>query len=137
MVHLLVGHGEILRRLGGVVPDVLLLLVQLVDDLVLAGDLVVQPPDRVVAVGLLLLHLRDRHVDVVDVLLHGDHLLLKNLLVGGGFLASSFFRSESVLGVLQFRFGSCNSGGGFGLLEIESSMKMQNICFFTKNTLSW
>jgi len=45
-----------------------------------------------------------------------SEFLLKNLLVSSCLLTSSFFRSESVLGVLQLSFGSCNSGGGFCLL---------------------
>merc|ERR1719195_1029782 len=83
---LILGDLQVLHGLGGVLADVLLLLVELVDDLVLVGDLIIETLDGVIPVGLLLLKLLDSHIDVVNVLLDGDHLLLQDLLVLHGVL---------------------------------------------------
>merc|ERR1719394_242319 len=56
---LVLSNLKIFLRLGGILADVLLLLVQLVDDLILVGNLIIQALDGVVTVGLLLLQLLD------------------------------------------------------------------------------
>merc|ERR1719394_2074685 len=81
MVDLVLSNLKIFLGLGGILADVLLLLVQLVDDLILVGNLVIEAADGVVAVGLLLLQLLDGNIDVINVLLDGNSLLLQDLLV--------------------------------------------------------
>merc|ERR550532_1874913 len=115
---LVLGNLQVLGGLGGVLADVLLLLVQLVDHLVLVGDLVVQRLDGVVSVGLLLLQLLDGDVDIVNVLLDGDNLQLQNLLVLGGLLSVSLSLGQFVLGVSQLLLQITNGGSGSGLLLV-------------------
>merc|ERR1719350_1597911 len=118
MSHLVLGSGQILSGLGCVLADVLLLLVQLVDHLVLVGDLVVQAADGVVTVGLLLLDLLDGHLDIIDVLLHGGALLLQQLLLSQGILTGSLLGNEGILGVCQVPLQAGDGGGGLGLLVV-------------------
>ena len=59
----------VVRALGLVVLDVLLLLVELVDNLVLKLDLVIESANSAVLVGLLLLDLPDGQLNVLDLLL--------------------------------------------------------------------
>merc|ERR1719179_50037 len=118
MSHLVLGGGQILSGLGRVLADVLLLLVQLVDHLVLVGDLVVQAADGVVTVGLLLLDLLDGHLDIVNVLLHGGALLLQQLLLGQGILTGSLLGNEGILGVGQVHLQAGDGSGGLGLLVV-------------------
>merc|ERR1719394_1448310 len=65
---LVLSNLEIFLRLGSILTDVLLLLVQFVDDLILVGNLVIQALDGVVTVGLFLLQLLDCDHDVINVL---------------------------------------------------------------------
>merc|ERR1719394_2211572 len=118
MSHLVLGGGQILSGLGRVLADVLLLLVQLVDHLVLVGDLVVQAADGVVTVGLLLLDLLDGHLDIVNGLLHGGALLLQQLLLSQGILTGSLLGNEGILGVGQVHLQAGDGGGGLGLLVV-------------------
>merc|ERR1719412_1059701 len=80
VVNLILSNLQVLLGLGSVLADVLLLLVELVDDLILVGNLVIETADGVVTVGLLLLQLLDGHIDVINVLLDSDNLLLQDLL---------------------------------------------------------
>merc|ERR1719381_109060 len=67
--HLLISRDQVIVGLGLGLGDVLLLLVELVDDFILLGDLVIQGLDGVVPVGLLLLNLGDGKLNVFNVLL--------------------------------------------------------------------
>merc|ERR1719400_1497 len=118
MSHLVLGSGQILSGLGCVLADVLLLLVQLVDHLVLVGDLVVQAADGVITVGLLLLDLLDGHLDIVNVLLHSGALLLQQLFLGQGILTGSLLGNEGILGVGQVHLQAGDGSGGLGLLVV-------------------
>merc|ERR1719266_1335795 len=89
-----------------------LLLVELVENLILVGDLVVETADGMIPVGLLLLQLLDGHVDIFNVILDNNALLFQNLLVSSGLLAISLHLSKFVLGLskddLQVSFlGRC------------------------------
>ena len=59
----------VVRALGLVVLDVLLLLVELVYNLVLKLDVVIESANSAVLVGLLLLDLPDGQLNVLDLLL--------------------------------------------------------------------
>ena len=100
MVNFLAGNLEVLRGLCAALREVLLLLVQLVDDLILVGDLIIEALDGVVSedkrfssgqnvfipalpVGLLLLKFCDGHFDVSDVFLNKNIFLLEALFVVG------------------------------------------------------
>merc|ERR1719166_170389 len=115
---LVLGHLQVLHGLGGVLADVLLLLVELVDDLILVGDLVIETLDGVVPVGLLLLQLLDGHIDVINVLLDGHNLLLEDLLVLHGVLAGSLPLGELVLSLNQLSLKSGHLGSHLGLLVV-------------------
>ena len=88
------------------------------NDLILAGNLVVEAANGVVSVGLLLFNLGDGHVDIVNVLLDCHDLLLQDLFVCSRILSSSFFGREGILSVLQFNFSRGDGSSGLGLLEI-------------------
>merc|ERR1719468_1334267 len=88
---------EILLGFSSILANVLLLLVELVDNLILVGNLIIQTLDGVVPVGLLLLKLLDGDHDVVNVLLDGNHLLLKDLLISSGVLPGLLPLGELVL----------------------------------------
>merc|ERR1712079_128714 len=80
---LLLGTLEILigLSLGG--GQVLLLLVELVDDLILLGDLVLEGPDSVVTVALLSLNLGDGELDILNVLLDSANAARVSLDLSG------------------------------------------------------
>merc|ERR1740129_2693635 len=105
--NLVLGNLEILLRLSSILANVLLLLVELVDDLILVGDLIIQALDGVISVSLLLLKFLD-----------GDHVLLKNLLVSSGVLASLLPLDELVLGSRKLSLQVSDIGGGLGLLLV-------------------
>lgn len=93
-----------LELLGGLLVGLaleLLLLVQLVDELVLVGDLVVQVADLVVLGGLVLLGLLDGQFEVFDILLQAGDFLLQLLLGLEELVAGVLLLSEAVLGVLK------------------------------------
>merc|ERR1719204_3023559 len=69
MTDLLLSGHKVLGRLGLGGGQMLLLLVELVDDLVLLGDLILQGLDGVVPVALLLLDLGDGKLHILNVLL--------------------------------------------------------------------
>merc|ERR1719166_897383 len=115
---LVLGHLQVLHGLGGVLADVLLLLVELVDDLILVGDLVIETLDGVVPVGLLLLQLLNGHIDVINVLLDGHNLLLEDLLVLHGVLAGRLPLGELVLSLNQLSLKSGHLGSHLGLLVV-------------------
>merc|ERR1719410_1927454 len=118
MADLVLSHLEVLLGLSSILADVLLLLVELVDDLILVGNLIIQALDGVVTVGLLLLQLLDGDIDVVNVLLDGHNLLLEDLLVLHGVLASLLPLGELVLGSHKLVLVVGNLGGGLGLLLV-------------------
>merc|ERR1719336_3549149 len=118
MANLVLSHLKVLLGLSSILADVLLLLVELVDDLILVGDLIIQALDGVVTVGLLLLQLLDGDIDVVNVLLDGHNLLLQDLLVLHGVLASLLPLGELVLGGHKLVLVVSNLGGGLGLLLV-------------------
>merc|ERR1719394_522829 len=101
MVDLVLSNLQVLLGLGGILADVLLLLVQLVDDLILVGNLVIEAADGVVTVGLLLLQLLDGNIDVINVLLDGNSLLLQDLLVLHSILTVLLSLGQFVLSSLQ------------------------------------
>merc|ERR1719195_1215249 len=115
---LVLGDLQVLHGLGGVLADVLLLLVELVDDLVLVGDLIIETLDGVISVSFLLLELLDCHVDVINVHLDGDHLLLQDLLVLHGVLAGGLSLGELVLSLDKFSLEASHLGGALGLLVV-------------------
>merc|ERR1719471_122442 len=94
---LVLGHLQVLHGLGGVLADVLLLLVELIDDLILVGDLVIETLDGVVPVGL---------------------LLLQDLLVLHGVLAGRLPLGELVLSLNQLSLKSGHLGSHLGLLVV-------------------
>merc|ERR1719394_1645708 len=106
-VDLILSNLEVLLGLGGILADVLLLLVQLVDDLILVGNLVIEAADGVVAVGLFLLQLLDGNIDVIHDLLV-LHSILTILLSLGQFVLSS----------LQLLLIVSNLSCGLGLLLV-------------------
>merc|ERR1719228_661529 len=101
----------VLGGLGTALREVLLLLVQLVDDLVLVGDLVIEALDGVVPVGLLLLKLCDGHLDVTNVFLDENSFLLQVLLVIGGL-------DPGLLGVSQLLLSLDQSDFEVGLIAV-------------------
>merc|ERR550539_2184148 len=106
--HLVLGSTQVLGGLGSILADVLLLLVQLVDHLILVGNLIVEAADGVVAVGLLLLNLCDCHLDILNILLDSCAFLLKQLLVSHGILTRMLLGNESVLGIGQIHLQASN-----------------------------
>lgn len=81
MIDLVLGGLKLLRGLLVDLALVLLLLVELVDELILMGDLVVEVPDLMVLRRLVLLGLLQVQLEVLDVLLQTGHFLLEFLLV--------------------------------------------------------
>lgn len=81
----------------------LLLLVQLVDELVLVGDLVVQVADLVVLGGLVLFGLLDGKFQVLNILLQTRNFLFQLLLSLEELVAGILFLGKAVLGVLQYK----------------------------------
>merc|ERR1719412_2946326 len=71
--NLVLSRDQVLSGLGLGGRQMLLLLVQLVDNLVLLGNLVLQGLDGVVPVTLLLLHLGDGQLNILDILLHSSN----------------------------------------------------------------
>merc|ERR1719394_2244199 len=118
MVDLVLSNLEVLLGLGGILADVLLLLVQLVDDLILVGNLVIQAADGVVAVGLFLLQLLDGNIDVINVLLDGNSLLLQDLLVLHSILTVLLSLGQFVLSSLELLLIVSNLSCGLGLLLV-------------------
>merc|ERR1719389_1581246 len=118
MADLVLSHLKVLLGLSSILADVLLLLVELVDDLILVGDLIIQALDGVVTVGLLLLQLLNGYIDVVNVLLDSHNLLLQDLLVLHGVLASLLPLGKLVLGGHKLLLVVSNLGGGLGLLLV-------------------
>merc|ERR1712155_142021 len=84
VVHLVIGHLQVLGGLGRVLSNVLLLLVQLVNDLILVSNFVIESLDGVISSTLLLAQLLDDNLKISNVLLDGHSLQLKSLLVIGG-----------------------------------------------------
>merc|ERR1712113_821028 len=89
MVNLVLSNLEILHSLGRVLTHMLLLLIQLIDNLILVGNLIIKRPDVVIPVGLLLLQLLDCKFKVLNVLLNSNIVSFKSLLILSGLLALS------------------------------------------------
>merc|ERR1719394_35582 len=118
MVDLVLSNLEVLLGLGGILAYVLLLLVQLVDDLILVGNLVIEAADGVVTVGLLLLQLLDGNIDVINVLLDCNSLLLQDLLVLHSILTVLLSLGQFVLSSLKLLLIVSNLSCGLGLLLV-------------------
>merc|ERR1719394_1620276 len=118
MVDLVLSNLEVLLGLGSILTDVLLLLVQLVDDLILVGNLVIEAADGVVTVGLFLLQLLDGNIDVINVLLDGNSLLLQDLLVLHSILTVLLSLGQFVLSSLELLLIVSNLSCGLGLLLV-------------------
>merc|ERR1719394_1286866 len=118
MVDLVLSNLEVLLGLGGILAYVLLLLVQLVDDLILVGNLVIEAADGVVTVSLLLLQLLDGNIDVINVLLDGNSLLLQDLLVLHSILTVLLSLGQFVLSSLELLLIVSNLSCGLGLLLV-------------------
>merc|ERR1719367_1755495 len=114
--NLVLSNLKIFLGLGSILTDVLLLLVQLVDDLILVGDLVIQALDGVVTVGLFLLQLLDGDHDVINVLLDGNNFLFKDLLVLHSILTSGLSLGKFILSLNKILLKSSNVSCGLGLL---------------------
>merc|ERR1719410_2255848 len=80
---LLLGSNEVLSRLGLGGGQMLLLLVELVDDLILLSNLVLEQLDGVVTVALLLLHLGDGKLHILNVLLDSSDAARVSLDLSG------------------------------------------------------
>merc|ERR1719445_1782845 len=100
MVNLVIGNLKVFRGLCRVLSNVLLLLVELVDDLVLVGNLIVEGLDGVISVGFLLVQLLDDNLKISNVFLDGLSFHLQSLLVIGGI-------NSSLLSLGKFVSGSC------------------------------
>lgn len=101
VVDLVLGSLELL---GGLLVGFtlhLLFLVELVDELVLVGDLIVQVADLVVLGSLVLLGLLDAQFEVFDVLLQARDFLFQLLLGLEELVAGILLLGQAVLGVLQ------------------------------------
>lgn len=95
-----------LELLGGLLVGFsleLLLLVQLVDELVLVGDLVVQVADLVVLGGLVLFGLLDGEFQVLNILLEAGDFLFQLLLSLEELVAGILLLGKAVLGILQYK----------------------------------
>merc|ERR1719239_1557310 len=116
MVHLIFSNLKIFTSLGSIPIQVLLLLIQLVNDLILVGNLIIQASDGVVTVGLLLLQLLDGHINIFNVLLDSNNFLLKNLFVSSGSLSLSFLLNKEILCSNKLVLQICLLGRHLGLL---------------------
>merc|ERR1719367_2730082 len=116
--NLVLSNLKIFLRLGCILADVLFLLVQLVDDLILVGDLIIQALDGVVTVGLLLLQLLDGNHDIINVLLDGNNFLFKDLLVLHSILTSGLSLGKFVLSLHKILLKSSNVSSSLGLLVV-------------------
>ena len=81
--------------------DVLLLLVELVDDLILVGNLVIERPDSVVTGSFLLSQFLDDNLQVSDIFLDSGSLLLQSFLVVGGINSGLLSLGQLVSGASQ------------------------------------
>uniref|UniRef100_A0A2M4DMR2 Uncharacterized protein n=1 Tax=Anopheles darlingi TaxID=43151 RepID=A0A2M4DMR2_ANODA len=114
VVHLVFGG---LQLLGGLLVDLtlhLLLLVQLVDQLILVGDLVVQVADLVILRGLVLLDLLDLQLQILGILLLASDFLLQLLLGLEELVAGILFLGQALLGVAQLVLQVVLLGGQLG-----------------------
>lgn len=103
VVDLVLGGLEFLGGLLSRLSLELLLLVQLVDEFVLVGNLVVQVADLVVLGGLVLLGLLDGEFQVLNILLQAGDFLFQLLLALEKLVAGIFLLGKAVLGVLQYK----------------------------------
>merc|ERR1719438_667049 len=98
MGELVLSNLKIFSRLGGILTDVLFLLVQLVDDLILLGNFIIERADGMVTVGLLSLNLLDVLLDNIDA---SSMLLdLSRQLNPGGFFRGQLLLSSSKFGLI-------------------------------------
>ena len=101
MSHLLVSRDHVIIGLGLSLTDVLLLLVQLVDNLVLIGNLVLQHLNGVIAVALLQLNLGNSKLNVFDFLLDDANAAGVGLNLTRQGNPGVFLRGEDCLSLLQ------------------------------------
>ena len=81
--------------------DVFLLLVELVDDLILVGNLVIEGPDGVVSGSLLLAKFLNDNLQVSDIFLDSGGLQLQGFLVIGGVNSGLLSLGQLVSGASQ------------------------------------
>jgi len=101
MVDLILGSLELLGGLLVHFTLVLLLLIELVDELVLVGDLIVQVPDLMVLRCFILLGLLQIQLEVLDVLFETGHLLLEFLLILEEIVPRVLFLLKSIAEILR------------------------------------
>merc|ERR1719394_371790 len=99
--NLVFSNLEVLLGLGSILADVLLLLVQLVDDLILVGNLIIQALDG--------------NHDVINVLLDCNNFLFKDLLVLHSILTGSLSLGKFILSLNKVLLKSSNVSSGLGL----------------------
>merc|ERR1719354_173758 len=91
------------------------LLVQRALEFIQVGNLIIERPDCVVPVGLLLFQLLDGNVQIFNVLLNSSALLFKSLLVRGGLDSLLFCSCQLILGILQLDLKVSLLGRSLGL----------------------
>jgi len=101
MIDLILGSLELLGGLLVHFTLVLLLLIELVDELVLVGDLIVQVPDLMVLRCFILLGLLQIQLEVLDVLFETGHLLLEFLLILEEIVPRVLFLLKSIAEILR------------------------------------
>ena len=101
MICLVFRSLHVLNCLGIVLIQVLLLLVQLVDNLILAGNFIIEEPNSMIPVGLFLLQLLNGNFKVLDVLLNDIILLFESLLVSTSLLPGLLHGSQSISSSLE------------------------------------
>merc|ERR550519_2642604 len=105
--HLLVDSDHVIVGLGLSLSNVLLLLVELVDNFILFGDLILEHLDGVIAVALLQLHLGDSQLDVLDLLLDDSDRTAVRLDLAGQLHPGGLLTLKNGLRLLQL--GLCRS----------------------------
>merc|ERR1719410_655100 len=114
VVHLLLGLVQLLAGFGLTLLHVFLLLGQLVDQLVLVSDLVIEVPDGVVPVGLLLLSLLDLHVHVVNVFPEAGQVILKSSFLVNHLISLGLGVSQKLRGLCKLLLLALFLRGGPG-----------------------
>merc|ERR1712241_1300862 len=90
MINLIFSSLEILKALGGILTQMLLLLVELIDDLILVGNFIIKSANGVIPVCLLLLKLLDGQFKIFNVLLDDFIVSFKSFLVCSSLLSALF-----------------------------------------------
>merc|ERR1719291_1624286 len=106
---LLIDGDHVVVGLGLGLSNVLLFLVELVDNFILFGNLVLEHLDGVIAVTLLKLNLGNSELDVLNFLLDDSDAPRVSLHLGGQLNPGGLLRREDGLGVLELGLSSCLS----------------------------